>query len=81
MTIEITQPETEALIEQRMATGAFSDVEDVLLQALKAAPQLSRADRNGRKGSLVEVCALVRGLTDDVDFTRDQSPARDLNLS
>lgn len=41
MTIEIRQPELEALIQQRMDTGAFSDVEDVLLQALKAsAPRL-----------------------------------------
>lgn len=35
MTIQIQQPELEALIEQRMATGHFRNVEDVLLAALK----------------------------------------------
>ncbi len=38
MTIEIHQPEIEALIRQQMATGAFPDVEAVLLHALKSVP-------------------------------------------
>ena len=38
MTIEINRPEIEALIQQRLDTGAFHDVEDVLLHALKSAP-------------------------------------------
>lgn len=38
MTIEIHQPELEALIRQRMASGKFQSVEDVLIQALKAVP-------------------------------------------
>ncbi|HWD98164.1 MAG TPA: hypothetical protein VG345_03980 [Bryobacteraceae bacterium] len=36
MTIQITRPEVEALINQRLKTGAFKDAEDVVLQALKA---------------------------------------------
>lgn len=36
MTIEIHQPELERLIEQRMKSGAFRSVEDVLLRALKS---------------------------------------------
>jgi Arc/MetJ-type ribon-helix-helix transcriptional regulator len=36
MTIRINQPEVEALINQRLQSGAFKDVEDVILQALKA---------------------------------------------
>ena len=36
MTIQITKPEVEALINQRLRTGAFKDAEDVILQALKA---------------------------------------------
>ncbi len=35
-TIQIKRPETEALIEQRLRTGAFRDAEDVILQALKS---------------------------------------------
>ncbi|MDQ2711241.1 MAG: hypothetical protein M3Y24_03215 [Acidobacteriota bacterium] len=38
MTIEIHQPELEALIQQRMESGAFRNVEDVLIQALKSLP-------------------------------------------
>lgn len=36
MTIEIHRPELEALIRERMKTGAFQSVEDVLIQALEA---------------------------------------------
>jgi len=36
--IEIRQPELEALIMERLQTGAFQDVEDVLYQALTQAP-------------------------------------------
>ena len=38
MDIDIHHPELEALIQQRMASGAFHDVEDALLNALKSAP-------------------------------------------
>lgn len=38
MTIRINQPEVEALINQRLQSGAFKDAEDVILQALKASP-------------------------------------------
>ncbi|MGA8437221.1 MAG: hypothetical protein WB762_25800 [Candidatus Sulfotelmatobacter sp.] len=34
MTIEITRPEIEALIQQRLHSGAFESVEDVLFDAL-----------------------------------------------
>jgi len=37
LTIEITRPEIEALINQRLQTGAFRDAQDVILQALQAA--------------------------------------------
>jgi hypothetical protein len=36
MTIEITRPEVEALIEQRLRSGVFSDAEDVIFQALRS---------------------------------------------
>ncbi|HEY6349153.1 MAG TPA: hypothetical protein VI636_07070 [Candidatus Angelobacter sp.] len=35
MTIEIHRPELEALINERLRSGAFEDVEDVLMQALR----------------------------------------------
>jgi len=38
MTIQITKPEVEALINQRLQSGAFKDAEDVILQALRSFP-------------------------------------------
>jgi antitoxin ParD1/3/4 len=35
MTIQITRPEIEALIQQRLHSGAFESVEDVLFDALE----------------------------------------------
>src|ERR1700728_1227017 len=38
MTIQITSPEVEALINERLQGGGFKDAEDVILQALQASP-------------------------------------------
>jgi hypothetical protein len=38
MTIDIQRPELEALITERMKSGAFRDIENVLIQALKSSP-------------------------------------------
>ena len=37
MNIEIQKPELEALILERMKSGGFQSVEDVIMQALKSA--------------------------------------------
>ena len=36
MTIQITRPEVEALIKERLESGQFKDAEDVILQALRS---------------------------------------------
>ena len=36
MTIQITQPEIKALIDQCLRTGRFRDAEDVILQGLRS---------------------------------------------
>jgi hypothetical protein len=36
VTIQITRPEVEALINRRLKTGSFKDAEDVILQALQS---------------------------------------------
>ena len=54
MTIEIHRPELEALIIQRMKSGGFQNVEDVLLQALKTSPPVgepSGTSRDKRTGA------------------------------
>ena len=48
MTIQITKPELEALINQRLQTGSYKDAEDVILHALRVssdAPPLPDQDR------------------------------------
>ena len=58
MTIEIQRPELEALIEERMKSGAFQSVEDVLMQALKSAPLPARFDRKTRATGAELVAAM-----------------------
>jgi Arc/MetJ-type ribon-helix-helix transcriptional regulator len=41
MTIQITKPEVEALIEERLQSGRFTDAEDVILQALQSSATAS----------------------------------------
>jgi hypothetical protein len=84
MTIEIHQPEIEALIQQRLQSGAFHDVEDVLLHALRTSePPAAGPAASGAK-NLVELFEPVRGLlTDeeiDVIFRRNPSAGRPVDL-
>jgi hypothetical protein len=53
MTIEIHQPELEALIHERMQSGAFQSIEDFLLQTLRATPKpvQSSPPLSGRTGA------------------------------
>lgn len=47
MTIQITKPEIEKLINQRLQTGEFRDAEDVISQALQSSttPQPPSAEQ------------------------------------
>jgi len=87
MTIEIHQPELEALIQQRMASGAFHDVEEVLIYALKSAPPPNRAaqGQESERETLEEMFAKARGLLTEEEaatlFIRDPSPGRSVDLS
>jgi hypothetical protein len=50
MSIEMHEPQINALIQQRMATGAFHNVEEVLLYALET-PANRNPRRDVRKGA------------------------------
>jgi hypothetical protein len=85
MTIEIHRPELEALIRERLNSGAFQNAEDVIMQALRSspaaeAPAAPPSQRPVKQKNLVDLCDPVRGLADDVDFTRTPSTARPLDL-
>jgi Arc/MetJ-type ribon-helix-helix transcriptional regulator len=84
MTIQITKPEVEALIKQRLQSGEFKDADDVVLHALQSLPEkFSAVERDCAKHpdkSLREVFESVRGLADDIDFSRNSSTSRPVNL-
>jgi len=75
MTIQITEPELEALIQQRLQSGAFQNVEDVLLQALRSTEPKAKAaaaaagHRSGDKDG-VDLFADSPFAALDVDFLR-----------
>jgi len=79
MTIQITKPEVEALIKQRLQSGAFKDAEDVILQALQSSPPPAAEAPPAR--TLQEVFEAARGLGEGVDFGRNPSTGRPVDLS
>ena len=72
MTIQITKPEVEALINQRLQTGGFEDAEDVVYQALQSSPPTSATPELNAPPAkdIVELFAPLRGL--NLDFARNQ---------
>jgi Arc/MetJ-type ribon-helix-helix transcriptional regulator len=77
MTIEIHDPEIEATIERRLATGRYADLEDVVRQVLLSAPdETMTTPRAQPRRTLIEVLERGRGLGEGVDFSRDQSEPR-----
>ena len=72
MTIEIHRPELEALILEHMKSGAFENVEDVLMQALKSGPSPEKHTRGpeecGRTGAEL-VAAMQASPYQDIGLT------------
>jgi len=73
MTIEIHRPELEALIRDRMKTGAFRSVEDALMQALESSP-LPPGKAAGRAEELVAATGA------DLVAAMQASPYREIDL-
>lgn len=83
MTIEIREPELEALIRQRMQSGAFRNVEDVLLQALKSTPlptSLAPEPINSTGDSLIAAMQASPYKIVNVEPARTYLPVRDIAL-
>jgi hypothetical protein len=83
MTIHITKPELEELINQRLQNGGFKDAEDLILHALQSSspkppPQPGIIPPHK---TLEEVFAAVRGMGDDLEFSRNPSTGRPVDLS
>jgi hypothetical protein len=79
MTIEIHKPELEALIVERLKSGGFENVEDVLMQALQMLP--STAKKSGATGADL-VAAMQASPCKDIEITpsRSHMPVRDTVL-
>jgi hypothetical protein len=75
MTIEINRPEVEALILQRMESGAFSSPEDLILYALRISnpAALTGADL---------IAAMQSSPHKDIEIepSRGPAPVRDVSL-
>ena len=82
MTIRITKPELEALINQRLKNGGFKDAEDVIMQAIQSSapkPQVpQRPDTTSPTKSIEELFAPLRGL--NLEFSRNPSTGRPVDL-
>jgi len=80
MIVEIHQPEIERLIEQRMASGAFHDVEEVLPHALTAAPfpAAPAVESSGRTGAdLIAAMQRIPYPEIDIEPLRPQMPVHE----
>jgi hypothetical protein len=78
MTIQITRPEAEALINQRLQSGAFRDAEDVILKALQSSPPTTPLPDAPPAKDIDELFAPLRGL--NLDFGRNPSTGRPVDL-
>lgn len=86
ITVDI-RPEIEAELARQAAVQGRA-IEAVAAALLEQAVHLQSGTepehekpRHGERRSLVDVCAMVRGLTDDVDFSRNPSTGRPVDLS
>ena len=78
MTIQITKPEVEEMINQRLQSGAFKDAEDVILQALQSSSPTAPLPSVPPAKDIVELFAPLRGL--NLDFGRNPSTGRPVDL-
>jgi hypothetical protein len=86
MNLQIHKPELVQRVSAYLRTGQFNNTDELIERALDAlegktpAPKLSAVERRraaGRK-SLVEVFAPLRGM--NLDFTRNKSASRPVDL-
>jgi len=83
MTIQITKPEVEALINQRLQSGGFADAEDVVFQALLSSatkPAAASQSEPALAKDMVELFAPLRGLNINFEADRNKDTGRDINL-
>ncbi len=83
MQIEIQKPEVARRAQAYIDSGRFHDADELLMQAFDALDQKAPEAINLtalRRKNFVELCDPVRGLAEDLDFSRNPSKARALDL-
>jgi hypothetical protein len=78
LTIKI--PDDRAARFWKVAQGRGMTVDRWILEIAEHEAQAADVDVTTPKPTLAEVFAKVRGLENDVDFSHDPSPGRDVNL-
>ena len=75
MTIEITSPEVEALIQECLRSGAFKNAEDVILHALRSSKLV------GPTGTeLIRALQAIPWRNIDIEPPRAPLPVRDVDF-
>ena len=84
MNLEIHKPELEQRVRAQIESGQFRDVDELIEQALDALEEkdavITPPEQALRRKNFVELCDPVRGLAEDIDFSRNPSTARPLDL-
>jgi Arc/MetJ-type ribon-helix-helix transcriptional regulator len=82
MTIQITRPETEILIQRYLKSGRFRDADELIATAIRALPEPVSFSA-GTSKNLIELLEPVRELFADaeLDFSRTPSLSRPVDLS
>jgi Arc/MetJ-type ribon-helix-helix transcriptional regulator len=84
MNLEIHKPELVQRVQAQIRSDNFHDTDELIEKALDAlektttvpTPELAAL----RRKNFVELCDPVRGLAEDIDFSRNPSTARPLDL-
>lgn len=81
MTIEIHQPELEALIQERLRSGDFQDVNELLTRAILALPEASaRKPESKPRKRLVEVLMSAPFAGSDLRIEKQRDYPRPIDL-
>jgi hypothetical protein len=83
MNIEITKPEVEALIQQRLLAGGFSTPEDMIFQALRAfenKPPQQPIEGGSKFKNLSDLLLNSPFAGADLDLERSRDLPRDIDI-
>lgn len=81
--LEIHKPELEQRVRAHIQSGRFHDTDELptlAFDALEEKNPVSSELAALRRKNFVELCDPVRGLAEDIDFSRNLATARPLDL-